>query len=106
MEWPLRLRMLFTVYVLPSISTSWDSMTSCTTAPMSQSRTSMPVAAIPASVASFTASASGSNCGSKCTVHAESIMRPLTCVPKSILHTSPYCRTVLSPEFGVQCAAT
>mmetsp|Transcript_29610 Transcript_29610/g.62000 ORF Transcript_29610/g.62000 Transcript_29610/m.62000 type:complete len:398 (+) Transcript_29610:1077-2270(+) len=73
---------------------------------MSHMRTSMPAAFTPARVASRTASASRSNCGSKCTVHAESMMRPFTCVPKSILHTSPYCSTVLSPEFGVQCAAT
>mmetsp|Transcript_26224 Transcript_26224/g.69539 ORF Transcript_26224/g.69539 Transcript_26224/m.69539 type:complete len:288 (-) Transcript_26224:174-1037(-) len=73
---------------------------------MSQRRTSMPAALTPALVDSRTASASISNCGSKWTVQAESMMRPLTWVPKSILQTSPYCSTVLSPELGVQCAAT
>lgn len=29
-----------------------------------------------------------------------------TCVPKSSFMTSSYCSTVLSPAFGVQCAAT
>ena len=66
----------------------------------------MPAACTPARVDSRTASARRSNLGSKWTVHAESMIRPLMCVPKSILHTSPYCSTVLSPELGVQCAAT
>ena len=92
--------------VLPPISTSCDSITSWTAAPMSHKRASMPAAAMPVFVASLTAAASGSNVGSKWTVQAESIIRPLTCVPKSILQTSPCCSTVLSPELGVQCAAT
>eukprot|EP00160_Parvularia_atlantis_P000053 Unigene10044_Nuclearia_a/m.30683 Unigene10044_Nuclearia_a/g.30683 ORF Unigene10044_Nuclearia_a/g.30683 Unigene10044_Nuclearia_a/m.30683 type:complete len:346 (+) Unigene10044_Nuclearia_a:333-1370(+) len=104
-ECPLRLRIGRTVCVRPLIVTSCASITSCTVAPISLSRASMPAARMPAFVASRTASLSGSNCGSNETVKAQSMMRPLTCVPKSILHTSPYCSTVVSPGLGVQCAA-
>jgi len=39
-------------------------------------------------------------------IYLYTIKKLAPCVPKSILQTSPYCSTVLSPEFGVQCAAT
>ena len=73
---------------------------------MSQRRTSIPASLTPVFVASFAACASASYVGLKWTVHALSMMRPLTWVPKSILQTSSYCSTVLSPLLGVQCAAT
>eukprot|EP00982_Pelagococcus_subviridis_P008937 30890-Pelagococcus_subviridis.AAC.8 len=73
---------------------------------MSHSRTSIPDSFIPHSVASLTASRSGSYLGVKVFVNAQSMMRPLICVPKSNLMTSSLSTTVSSPPFGVQCAAT
>ena len=43
-----------------------------------------------------------------CNVWKRSLLKhklPLICVPKSILQTSSYCRTVLSPALGVKWAA-
>ena len=101
MEWPLRLRMLFTGYVTPLMVTSWLSMTSWMAPPISPRRASMPAARMPALVAARTASRSGSNCGSNATVHAQSMMWPLICTPKSTFITSPAPSTVSSPGLGV-----
>ncbi len=59
-------------------------------APMSHNLTSIPASLIPVLVASFTANNRGSNLGLNATVNAQSIIWPLTYVPKSILHTSSY----------------
>lgn len=61
----------------------------------------MPAYLIPVLVASLTASSNLSYVGLNATVNAVSIIRPLICVPKSILHTSSYPITVLSPGLGV-----
>ncbi|KAL7550032.1 hypothetical protein ACHAWF_014733 [Thalassiosira exigua] len=76
-------------------------MTSCTVSPTSHSLTSIPAALIPAYVASFTASSSGSYFGLNATVHAQSMILPSICVPKSTFMTSSYARTVSSPQLGV-----
>ncbi len=56
---------------------------------------------IPVLVASLTACNRGLYWGLNVTVNAESMIRPFICVPKSILQTSSYWSTVLSPAFGV-----
>mmetsp|Transcript_21383 Transcript_21383/g.63925 ORF Transcript_21383/g.63925 Transcript_21383/m.63925 type:complete len:219 (-) Transcript_21383:116-772(-) len=105
MEWPFRLRTHLMGYTVPSSSISPASMTSSTASPTSHSLTSMPAAAMPASVAALTVASSGSKRSSKATVHAQSMMRPSICVPKSMDMTSPGWMMVVSPPLGVKCAA-
>ena len=102
---PFRLRQHLTSYSLPWISTVCDSITSSMASPMSHRRTSIPDSLIPHSVASRTASRSGSYMSLNVLVNAQSMIRPLICVPKSNLMTSSLSMTVVSPPLGVQCAA-
>mmetsp|Transcript_114322 Transcript_114322/g.363315 ORF Transcript_114322/g.363315 Transcript_114322/m.363315 type:complete len:255 (-) Transcript_114322:421-1185(-) len=74
--------------------------------PISPILASMPAALMPALVPDLDAWMVESHLGLKATVKAQSTMRPPTCTPKSNLQTSSYCRTALSPQFGVQCTAT
>ena len=65
-----------TWYVFPSISTSYDSITSWMAAPISHSLTSIPDSLMPVLVASRTASSSLSYLGLNVNVNAQSIIRP------------------------------
>ena len=48
---------------------------------------------------------SSTQLSAQCVYHAQSMMRPSICVPKSIDMTSPSFSTVSSPQLGVKCAA-
>ena len=61
----------------------------------------MPDSMTPYRVASFVAIKRLSNFGLKATENAQSIIKPSTCEPKSILQTSSYSIVVKSPLFGV-----
>lgn len=71
--WPHKFYTHNTGYILPSISTSWDSITSYIASPISDNLTSIPAVLTPVIVASLTAYSKGLNFSSKATVNAESI---------------------------------
>ncbi|KAK1868760.1 hypothetical protein I4F81_011243 [Pyropia yezoensis] len=108
MLWPPRFRTLRTGSTPPpGVTTSYDSITSWAAAPRSANRTSMPAAATAASVAPRAAARSGAAAAPPPTVHALSMIRPATWVPKSTLTTSPAASTRGgSPGLGVSWAAT
>ena len=68
----------FNFFILLSISTSYDSITSCITLPISPILTSIPASFIPAFVAYFVAKSKLSYFGLNATENAQSITKPLT----------------------------